>query len=277
MLPLFAVTAELLPPQREALDAYRRDFGLQPKLAWSPEQLPDATQQERDLINQERLDAHGDLTCDEDRAYCTDLMLLRYIRARDHHLDKAYHMYVHTLAWRRQSRPWALSNPSTRTNKLSSDARIVGYDLQGRVVVYSSFAKSLERTPEHVKTNTICLMEKANACVNAGSPGSVVWVNHFGGLHKSGFSWRDCNPAFAWTAIDIFSNHYPECLATMIIVDPPSIFFGLWKMVHPMLPEKTARKGDFIKSTDDNSAKFRSVFGEELAAYLMHLIRQDAK
>lgn len=24
--------------------------------------------------------------------------------------------------------------------------------------------------------NTICLMEKANRCVNAGSPGSVVWV-----------------------------------------------------------------------------------------------------
>ncbi len=39
-------------------------------------------------------------------------------------------MFVHSLAWRRQHRPWAMSNPSTRTNKLSSDARIVGYDLQ---------------------------------------------------------------------------------------------------------------------------------------------------
>ncbi len=28
----------------------------------------------------------------------------------------------------------------------------------------------------------------------------------------------------------------------MIIVDPPSVFFGLWKLVHPLLPEKTARK-----------------------------------
>lgn len=26
------------------------------------------------------------------------------------------------------------------------------------------------------QVNTICLMEKANRCVNAGSPGSVVWV-----------------------------------------------------------------------------------------------------
>lgn len=34
----------------------------------------------------ERLHSHNALTCDEDRAYVTDLMLLRYIRARDHHL-----------------------------------------------------------------------------------------------------------------------------------------------------------------------------------------------
>lgn len=44
--------------------------------------------------------------------------------------DKAYNMFVHSLAWRRQHRPWVMSNPSTRTNKMSSDARIVGYDLQ---------------------------------------------------------------------------------------------------------------------------------------------------
>ena len=28
----------------------------------------------------------------------------------------------------------------------------------------------------------------------------------------------------------------------MIIVDPPAVFFGLWKLVHPLLPEKTAKK-----------------------------------
>lgn len=273
------ITAELLPAQSAALAQYRSHHGLAAKEPWNPQQLQCPTQQELKLIDEmrERLHSHNALTCDEDRAYVTDLMLLRYIRARDHHLDKAYNMFVHSLAWRRQHRPWVMSNPSTRTNKMSSDARIVGYDLQGRVVVYSSFAKSLERTPEHVKVNTICLMEKANRCVNAGSPGSVVWVNHFGGRHKHGFGWRDANPAFAMTAIDVFSNHYPECLATMIIVDPPSVFFGLWKLVHPLLPEKTARKGDFIHSDHDNRDKFNAIFGPKLAACILQLIEQDAK
>ncbi|PNH03892.1 Random slug protein 5, partial [Tetrabaena socialis] len=272
-------TAQLLPAQAEALAEHRRVWGLEAKGAWAPAQLADSTEEERRMVEamRERLVSGGSLTCPEDEAYCTDLQLLRYLRARDHHMDKALHMYLHSLQWRRGARPWALSNPATAANKLSSDARIVGWDLQGRVVVYSSFAKSADRTPEHI--NIVFLMEKANLCVNAGSPGSVVWVNHFGGRHKSGFGWRDCSPAFAWTAIDIFSNHYPECLATMIIVDPPSVFFGLWKVVHPLLPEKTARKGDFIHSSDEeqNAVKFGAVFGPQLAAYLLQLIKADAK
>ncbi|KAG2484177.1 hypothetical protein HYH03_016990 [Edaphochlamys debaryana] len=273
------ITAALLPPQAQALAAHRSHFGLAPKDPWRPEQLPDASEAERRQMEEfrRRLESSGALTQPEDAAYVTDLQLLRYLRARDHHLDKSYAMFLHTLQWRRTARPWALANPATAANKLSSDARIVGYDLQGRVVVYSCFAKSLERTPEHVKINTICLMEKANQCVNAGSPGSVVWVNHFCGKHKHGFGWRDASPAFAWGAIDIFSNHFPECLATMMIIDPPSIFFGLWKVVHPMLPEKTAKKGDFIHSDHDNRAKFTSIFGPELAAYILGLIAQDAR
>ncbi|KAG2439037.1 hypothetical protein HYH02_006565 [Chlamydomonas schloesseri] len=280
------ITAQLLPRQQAALAALRRRCGLVAKERWAPAQLhASVTPQELGLIEQMRQHLESApqhqqqplLTCPEDAAYVTDLMLLRYIRARDHHLDKAMQMFTHSLAWRRTHRPWAMSNPSTATNKNSSDARIVGYDTQGRVVVYSSFAKSVERTPEHVKLNTTCLMEKANLCVNAGSPGSVVWVNHFGGRHKNGFGWRDANPAFALGAIDVFSNHYPECLATMIIVDPPAVFFGLWKLVQPLLPEKTAKKGDFIHSNADNSGKFNALFGRELAAYITQLILQDAR
>ncbi|PNW76408.1 hypothetical protein CHLRE_11g467563v5 [Chlamydomonas reinhardtii] len=276
------ITAELLPRQAAALAALRRRCGLVGKARWAPGQLhASVTPQELALIEQmrEQLETAQPplLTSPQDAAYVTDLMLLRYVRARDHHLDKAMHMFAHSLVWRRTHTPWAMSNPATATNKNSSDARIVGYDTQGRVVVYSSFARSVERTPEHVKLNTTCLMEKATLCVNAGSPGSVVWVNHFGGRHKNGFGWRDANPAFALGAIDVFSNHYPECLATMIIVDPPAVFFGLWKLVHPLLPEKTAKKGDFIHSHADNSAKFNALFGRELAAYITQLIQQDAQ
>ncbi|KAG2432103.1 hypothetical protein HXX76_009030 [Chlamydomonas incerta] len=276
------ITAQLLPRQAAALAALRRRCGLVAKERWAPGQLhASVTPQELELMEQMRQQLEAAqpplLASPQDAAYVSDLMLLRYLRARDHHLDKAMHMFTHTLAWRRQQTPWAMANPATATNKNSSDARIVGYDTQGRVVVYSSFAKSVERTPEHVKLNTTCLMEKANLCVNAGSPGSVVWVNHFGGRHKNGFGWRDANPAFALGAIDVFSNHYPECLATMIIVDPPAVFFGLWKLVQPLLPEKTAKKGDFIHSAADNTAKFNALFGRELAAYITQLIHQDAQ
>ena len=110
----------------------------------------------------------------------------------------------------------------------------------------------------------------------AGAPGSVVWVNHFGSKHPKGFGWRDARPQFAWGAIEVFSNHYPECLKTMVIVDPPSIFFGLWRVLKPMLPTKTQQKGQFIHSDADNSKLLVEMMGQELADYVTQLMKKDA-
>ncbi len=57
----------------------------------------------------ERLHSHNALTCDEDRAYVTDLMLLRYIRARDHHLGAwawARAVWVHPAPFDSPLRAW---------------------------------------------------------------------------------------------------------------------------------------------------------------------------
>ena len=60
-------------------------------------------------------------------------------------------MFCSSLAWRAAHAPYAMANEATRTNKHSSDARVVGFDKLGRVVVYSSFAKTTDRTPDFVK------------------------------------------------------------------------------------------------------------------------------
>ncbi|MEW5297936.1 MAG: hypothetical protein WDW36_001112 [Sanguina aurantia] len=255
-----------------------KHHGLSLKAPWNLEELV-ATPEERLQVQgfHDRLTAEGKLVTEHDKSYAGDMMLLRYLRARDHHLEKSYEMFLHSLAWRADAKPWAMENASSRTNKMSSDARIVGYDAASRVVVYSSFAKTVERTPADVSVNTTCMMEKAAACAAAHASGTVMWVNHFGGKHANGFSWRDCSPKFAWAALDIFSNHYPESLLTMIIVDPPAVFFTLWKMVKPLLPEKTQRKAYFVDSSKLDHAYFDTTFGTELSTHLQLLIMQDAK
>ena len=60
-------------------------------------------------------------------------------------------MLLSTLAWRAENRPWELENEASRTDKTCSDERIIGYDLKGRFVVYSSFANTYKRTPKDVQ------------------------------------------------------------------------------------------------------------------------------
>ena len=160
------IAAWLTADQEKSLTAYRLAFALLPISPEAP--LPEsATPQEVDLVSSlmSRLREEGHLQGEQERAYATDLRLLQYLRARDHHMganceamhaspsisihacqqlqqicilapfilsDKAHAMLLSTLSWRAEHSPWKLENEASRTEKNCSDARIVGYDRQGR-------------------------------------------------------------------------------------------------------------------------------------------------
>jgi hypothetical protein len=120
------------------------------------------------------------------------------------------------------------------------------------------------------------MLQKASQCANAHSAGGLIWVNNFSARHKNGFGFRDCNPAFFFSGIDIFNNHFPECLKTMVIVDPPSIFFKTWGIVKPLMPLKTQEKAEILDSRKESTrARFVELFGPELATFLLDQIKRD--
>lgn len=140
-------------------------------------------------------------------------------------------------------------------------------------------------TSNNTNTNTTTITTRiltadaavASRCVHAGAPGSVLWVNHFARRHKHGFGLSDCSPKFAMMALDIFSNHYPECLQTMFVVDAPPMFDSVWSTIKSLLPPKTQKKASFVNSKRDNRAEFVANFGEELAEFLLCQIAKDAR
>lgn len=81
------IAAWLTADQEEALAAYRLAFALLPTSPQTP--LPQsATAQEAGLVSAlgARLREEGALEGEQERAYATDLRLLQYLRARDHHM-----------------------------------------------------------------------------------------------------------------------------------------------------------------------------------------------
>ena len=57
------------------------------------------------------------------------------------------------------------------------------------------------------------------------------------------------------------STHF---LWQLVIVDAPSIFFGLWRVVKPLLREETVKKVEFV-TWDDAAGRYTELFGGELA------------
>jgi hypothetical protein len=41
-------------------------------------------------------------------------------------------MFLHTLAWRREEKPWLMEIVNDNVQKTNADARIVGFDVKGR-------------------------------------------------------------------------------------------------------------------------------------------------
>ena len=80
------ISASLTPAQEKALEVYRHELNLQPM---APDGLPDATtDEEKAMIPEFRalLNSSGGLETEHDKDYASDLRLLQYLRARDHHM-----------------------------------------------------------------------------------------------------------------------------------------------------------------------------------------------
>ena len=281
-----SLSAVLRKEEELALEEYRVAMGLLEQLSplvfpWPPEALPFAKPSEIETIARFRstLEESDILASSEDRYYCSDLRLYQYLKARDFDVKHAMKMLAASLEWRRKALPAETESIESRTNHRVSDARIIGFDKTLRVVVYSSFSNTDKRDPKDVEVCIKAVLEKAAKISPFSSSGSVVWVNNFGCRHKNGFGWRDCNPKFLFSGISLFTDNYPESLATMVITDPPGIFFPLWNTIYPFLPEKTQKKAAFLNSRKGEAkAKeiLRQTFEDEMVDWLWTQIIKDS-
>ena len=64
-----------------------------------------------------------------------------------------------------------------------------------------------------------------------------VWFADF-----KGFGWQDCDPRLAQIFLEVSAKHYPERLGLFLIIDPPRIFRGLWRMLQPYIDPATKKK-----------------------------------
>uniref|UniRef100_A0A2K2B811 CRAL-TRIO domain-containing protein n=1 Tax=Populus trichocarpa TaxID=3694 RepID=A0A2K2B811_POPTR len=184
-----------------------------------------------------------------------DLMIRRFLRARELDIEKASTLFQKYLSWRRSFIPNGFIAPSEIPNELAQNKFFMqGADKQNRpvVVVFGARHKPYKGSFEEFK------------------PGEEKFVS-IADLKGWGYSNSDIRGYLA--ALSILQDCYPERLGKLFIVHVPYIFMTAWKVVSPFIDRKTKNKIIFVenkklKSTlleDIDESQLPDVYGGKLS------------
>ncbi|KAL7070356.1 hypothetical protein ACQ4LE_010254 [Meloidogyne hapla] len=183
-----------------------------------------------------------------------DAHLLRFLRARDFDVQKANHMIVNSLLWRKQH------NVDKILQDFVPPPLLVKYfpggwhyqDNQGRPLFILRLGqmdiKGLLRSvglEAIVKfTLSICeqgLLKTADATKRLENPISA-WtlLVDLDGLSMRHL-WRPGVQCLL-RIIEMLEAHYPECLGMVLIIRAPRVFPTLWTLISPFIDENTRKK-----------------------------------
>ncbi|KAL4022879.1 hypothetical protein IC575_016625 [Cucumis melo] len=182
--------------------------------------------------------------------YCSDLSVLRYLRARNWNVKKATKMLKATLKWRSEYKPeeiqWDEVAHEAETGKVyCADCK----DRHGRTVIVMRPCRQNSKTVKGQIRYLVYCME--NAILNLPSnQESMIWLIDFKDFDMSNISLK----ATKETA-HVLQEHYPERLGLAILYNAPKFFEPFWMVAKPFLETKTANKVKFVYSNDLNSKR----------------------
>lgn len=180
---------------------------------------------------------------------------------REFNVEKARTMLDETIHWREKfdveniCKHW---KGVIEVENATGKAYVRGHDKEGRSIVV--LRPSAENTFDHdgnIK-HLVYTMERAVKCTNRNGQEKLSLLIDFDGY--SIFNAPSISTSHH--SIRILQDHYPERLHRAYFIHPPSIFYGLFKILHPFIDAMTLDKVRFLSNEDmlepDNSL-FRDI------------------
>ncbi|XP_059438080.1 patellin-4 [Corylus avellana] len=181
----------------------------------------------------------------------TDVVLLKFLRAREFKVNDAFEMLRKTLQWRREAEIDSILDDELCAD-LSSAAYMNGVDREGHPVCYNIFGvfDSEELYQKTFGTDEkrrqflrwrCQLMEKGiqKLDLKPGGASSLIQIND---LKKSpGPAKKELRIATK-QAIGIFQDNYPELVAKNIFINVPFWYYALNALISPFLTQRTKSK-----------------------------------
>ncbi|ORX49405.1 CRAL/TRIO domain-containing protein [Hesseltinella vesiculosa] len=180
-----------------------------------------------------------------------EVLLVKFIRARDLSLPAARKMLVDTLKWRKEFYADNLLSESFDEAVFNPIGYIHGHDKQGRLVCYNFYGE-LDQDKVFADVETfvrwrVQLMEKCVQEIDFVKVDAMIQVHDYKGASMLG---RSSNAKQATKqVIQIMKDNYPEFLAIKFFVNVPWWGSKIFTLIKPMLPEATIKK--FVVCAND--------------------------
>ncbi|CAL0301008.1 unnamed protein product [Lupinus luteus] len=179
----------------------------------------------------------------------TDVVLLKFLRARDFKVNDAFEMLKKTLKWRKESKIDSIVDEDFGTD-LASITYMSGFDHEGHPVCYNIFGVfeseelyqktfgTEEKLSEFFRWRCQ-LMEKGIQKLNF-KPGGVSSLLQVNDLKNSPGPSKIRNVANQFVAI--LQDNYPEMVAKNILINTPFWFYALNALLSPFLTQRAKSK-----------------------------------
>ncbi|XP_010540642.1 PREDICTED: patellin-4-like [Tarenaya hassleriana] len=182
----------------------------------------------------------------------TDVILLKFLRARDFKVNEAFEMLKKTLLWRKKHNIDSILEEDFGEELKSAAAYMNGVDLEGRPVCYNVYGVfdneelykktfGTEENREKFLRWRFQLMEKGIQKLDL-KPGGVTSLLQIHDLKNSpGLTKKEIRVSIKH-AIEALQDNYPELVSRNIFINVPFWFYALNALLSPFLTQRTKSK-----------------------------------
>jgi len=182
---------------------------------------------------------------------------LRFLRARGFNVAKAYALLKQDADWREQftDHVFVASRDFPPVAAMHSDGaiRLAGQSLDGRPIIVLQprfFWPKLVEDPLQLVYFFVFYVDRL--CARAEQAGQETFVTI---ADLEGFSMSNFSLTYVKVIVSVLQNHYPERLGSVFAVNAPFIFSAAWRMIQPLLDERTRSKIDVLGSSQADMAR----------------------
>ncbi|KAG2222134.1 hypothetical protein INT45_007570 [Circinella minor] len=180
-----------------------------------------------------------------------DVLLIKFLRARELDLDQASKMLSDSIAWRKEFKTDSILNEEFDDTIFGGVGYIHKNDKEDRPVCYNFYGELDQEAvfgdiQKFIRWR-IQLMEKGVQLIDFTTVDTMVQVHDYKGVSMFG---RTANSKQATKEIiKIMQDNYPEFLSTKFFVNVPWWGSKIFKLIRPLLPEATVKK--FVVCSND--------------------------